>query len=111
MDLHELPGLDQDHSSRQPQWSEESAYSGFRDPLRGGPVALGVWPPTAFCPCGMIAHDDAHPECESCETFRCSRCERWCSWEMGHGDCSLCDDCCTYLGVHEEDAYDEEQVG
>ena len=96
----ELPADAHDHPTRQARWSDVSAYTGFRDPDLGeGEVALGAHPPGPRCPCGTTEVDEGeHVDCAYCETFRCPRCERWCSWEMGHCECPLCDDCCSVFG-------------
>lgn len=94
-----LPEDAHTHKTRKPRWSETSVYSGDRYPEEGeGEVALGAWPPSSSCPCASVQKYDDPPECSYCETFRCPRCERWCSWEMGHADCVLCDDCCSMVG-------------
>ena len=101
--MTELPGLDHDHPSRKPQWGA-SIYNPPPKDTCGGylydgrKAAKGAHPPASTCPCGHTFNSvTGHPECANCETWRCPRCERWCSWEMGHDDCKLCDDCCVYL--------------
>ena len=38
-------------------------------------------------------------DCNRCETFVCHRCERRVSWDVGHAECTLCDDCCVALDM------------
>lgn len=52
------------------------------------------------CSCGAVDANElvaaGQPaECSGCQTFRCSRCERWVSWDRGCADDmpGLCDDC------------------
>lgn len=89
-----MKGVDNVHPSRWPRWTE-SCYTGAER------VAKGAHPPADVCPCGKVDHieGEEHAECIECETFRCPRCERWCSWEMGCADDmpALCDDCATAI--------------
>lgn len=76
-----------------PEWGQ-SAYNDDKPRVyHGAPVAGAV------CPCGVMqAVGDDADDCDLCETFWCSSCERWTTWETGHADCDLCDECCVADG-------------
>ena len=82
-----------------PLWAP-SPYDSDHERVWIGPPSIAP-----VCPCGStiatVAHADpvtgaaASDGCADCETFVCSLCGRWTSWQAGHGGCARCDECCV----------------